>query len=69
MIFSFMVLQLVLKGINLFDVMARTAQMEKLPNVYTYEIGYLAHSGKETSKVQALTNLHVRKVKEILENR
>ncbi|WP_275897257.1 hypothetical protein [Helicobacter suis] len=43
--------------------------MEKLPNVYTYEIGYLAHSGKETSKVQALTNLHVRKVKEILENR
>ncbi|WP_163531680.1 hypothetical protein [Helicobacter suis] len=58
---------MVLKGINLFDVMARTAQMEKLPNVYTCKIGYLAHADKETTKVQALADLHVKKVKEILE--
>ncbi|WP_163531682.1 NAD(P)H-dependent oxidoreductase [Helicobacter suis] len=50
-----------------FDIIARDARMEKLPNVYTCKIGYLAHADKETTKVEALADLHVRKVKEILE--
>lgn len=50
-----------------FEIMARSAQMVKLPNVYTHEIGYLAHSGKETPKVEALTDRHIEKIKAILE--
>ena len=51
-----------------YDVMAFSSQMIKLPNVCTYEIGYLAHSGKDPKKVDERTSIHVKKILEILKN-
>ncbi|BCD70869.1 NAD(P)H-dependent oxidoreductase [Helicobacter suis] len=48
-----------------FDIIARDARMEKLPNVYIYGMGYSVHS--EVTKLETLTDLHVKKVQEILE--
>ncbi|BFQ92949.1 hypothetical protein SMUG_07310 [Gallibacterium anatis] len=46
--------------------MVYSAQMVKLPNVCTYGIGYLAHTGQEIEKVDARTSEHVERVLAIL---
>ena len=51
-----------------YDVMAFSSQMIKLPNVCTYGIGYLAHTGNEVEKVDTRTTAHVEKVLAILKN-